>query len=206
MNNNLKKRINHIRLRAARAIAPPALYDHFHISGLIRAREVPFETAEEWAYWWLGEFDSQGRMIRAPRMSAKEKERYTAAEANNILVLGGITQVLAYVGASNGNTTGFAQYFALGNISINQVESNDTSVAGEFFRGAVSMSAISGVQTDISMFAGTTQANGSITNAGLFGAGATATIGSGTLMTHSLFSYTKTNANPVTFDYLLSYQ
>ena len=185
---------------------PPALRQSIHISGLIRARAVPFETREEWKHWWLGEFDASGRMIRAPRMSEQEKDRYTVDEAPNILVSNGITQVLNYIGSQSGNTTAFAQYLAVGNIALSQLNSNDTSVAGEFFRAAPSLSTINGSQIDISTFVGSTQAVGIITNAGLFGNGATATIGSGTLMTHSFFSHTKTNLNAETFDYLLSYQ
>lgn len=190
-------------------IAPPALpkpiKESIHVSGLIRARAVPFESEEEWAYWWLGEFDHQGKMIRAPRMSEKEKERYTVAAHENILVSSGITQLLNYLGASNGNATGFAQYFAVGNIALAQVNTNDTSVAGEFFRGAVSQASISGVQQDLSTFVGSTQGVGSVTNAGLFGVNATSTIASGTLMTHALFQYNKPNNTAITYDYLLSY-
>jgi hypothetical protein len=205
MNKKLQDILNRARARAAQAIAPPALRDSMHINGLIRARALPFETREEWSYWWLGEFDERGRMIRAPRMSEREKDRYTVAEAPNILVSSGITQVLNYVGASSGNSTAFAQYFAVGNIAINQLNSNDTSVAGEYFRAAPSLSTISGSQIDISAFVGSTQGVGSITNAGLFGNGATSTIGSGTLMTHSFFSHNKANGVAETFDYLLSY-
>lgn len=206
MNKKLQAMINKIRLRAAQTIAPPALItDKIHICGLIRAREVPFNSEEEWRKWWLPERNLSGTVIKPARMSDKEKERYTAAESPNILVSSGITQVLNYIGSTSGNTTAFAQYFALGSIAIAQVLSNDTSLSGEYFRAAPSLASVSGVQQDISMFAGTTQANASITNAGLWGNGATSTIGSGTLYTHSLFQYIKTSANAVTFDYLISY-
>src|SRR5579885_508893 len=202
MNTRLRQLIDKHRARLARAIAPPALFvpgERLHICGRIRVREVPFETEAEWARWWLCERNLSGEVIGPARMSDREKERYTVVEASNILVASGISQVLNYVGSTNGNATGFAQYFAVGNIVITQVFSNDTSVAGEYFRAAPSLSAVSGVQQDISVFAGTTQANGSITNAGLFGNGATATLNSGTMMTHSLFSYLKTSSNAVTF-------
>lgn len=190
-------------------MAPPALpkplKESIHLCGLIRARAVPFESREEWTHWWLGEFDSQGKMIRTPRMSEHEKERYTVAAHENILVSSGITQLLNYIGASNGNSTGFAQYFAVGNIALSQVNTNDTSVAGEFFRGAVSQASISGVQQDLSTFVGSTQGVGNVTNAGLFGVNATSTIGSGTMMTHALFQYSKPNNTAITYDYLISY-
>lgn len=197
--------LNRLRARLARAIAPPALHDKIHISGLIRARAVPFETREEWIKWWLPERNEAGQMMRAARISDREKERYTVAESSNILVAAGITQVLTFIGSSSGNSTAFAQYFALGNIGLTQVESSDTSVAGEYFRAIPSLASVSGVQQDLSVFAGTAQANGTITNCGLFGVNATATLASGTLMTHSLFSYGKINTLAVTFDYLISY-
>lgn len=214
MNDKLEAIINRYRAKLAKAaytaIAPPAQRsimipgEKLHICGLIRARAVPFETEAEWRHWWLGEFDARGQMIRPPRMSEKEKEKYTVAEAPNILVSSGITQVLNYVGANNGNAVAFAQYFAVGNIAIAQLNSNDTSVAGEFFRAAPSLSTVSGSQIDVSTFVGSGQAVGSITNAGLFGNGASGTIGSGTLMTHSFFSHVKGSVAE-TFDYLLSY-
>jgi hypothetical protein len=205
--HRLQKHLDFIRARSRAALAPPALIisDRFHICGLIRAREIPFETEAEWRQWWLCERDLSGKILRAARMSDREKDRYTVAQSANILVSGGITQVLNYVGSGSGNATGFAQYFAVGNIGINQVTSADTSVAGEYFRAVPSTASVSGTQQDISVFAGTSQANGTITNAGLFGAGATSTIGSGTMVTHSLLQYSKTNANAITFDYLLSY-
>ncbi|HET8911205.1 MAG TPA: hypothetical protein VFN23_07070 [Ktedonobacteraceae bacterium] len=206
MNKKLQQMIEQARLRAAQAIAPPALLqDKIHICGRIRAREVPFESEAEWRFWWLPERDSVGKIIRPARMLDREKERYTVAESQNILVSAGITQVLNYIGSTSGNATGFAQYFAVGSTGLAQVESNDTIVAGEYFRAVPSLASISGVQQDISVFAGTTQANGNITNAGLWGNGATSTLGSGVLMTHSLFQYTKSNSSAVTFDYLLSY-
>lgn len=211
MRKTLRENIRQLRALAARTLAPPALLEpepieeKIHVCGHIRAREVPFETREEWIHWWLGEFDSQGKMLRLPRMSDREKERYTVAESSNILVSSGITQLLNYLGSASGNSTGFAQWFATGNIALSNVNTNDTSVAGEFFRSQPSQATISGVQQDLSVFVGSTQGVGTNTNAGLFGNGATSTLGSGTLMTHSLFQYTKANGVAVTYDYLLAF-
>lgn len=208
MNAKLQARIQQWRAHLAQALAPPALSslkESIHLCGLIRARAVPFESREEWAHWWLGEFNEQGQMLRAPRISEREKDRYTVAEAPNILVSNGITQVLNFVGSASGNSTGFAQWFAVGNISLAEVTSGDSSIAGEFFRGQVSQASISGTQQDLSTFVGTTQGVGNITNVGLFGNGATSTLGSGTMMTHSLFQYNKPSGVAITYDYLLSY-
>lgn len=198
-------RIDEWRMLAAQRIAPPALREKIHVCGLIRAREVPFATEEEWKYWWLPERNESGKIIRLARMSEREKERYTAAEAPNILVDDGITQVLSYIGSATGNATGFAKYFAVGNISITEIKSNETSLANEYYRVAPATSNISGVQIDISSFFGASNGNGNITNAGLFGGSATATLGSGTLMTKSLFKYSKVDGTPIVIDYLISY-
>lgn len=206
MNETQRRRIEQWRRRVAQAIAPPALLrESMHINGRIRARELPFETEEEWRYWWLVQRNESGQIIAPSRMSEREKDRYTVAESSNILVSSGITQVLNYIGSSSGNSTAFAQYFAVGNTAIGSVNSNDSSVAGEYFRAAPSASSVSGVQVDLSTLAGTTQANGSITNCGLFGNGASSTLGSGTMMTHALFNYSKGSTESISFDYLLSY-
>lgn len=94
------------------------LMSEYRINGQIKVREVPFASEAEWRHWWLGEFKiikGVNTMVRLPRMSDREKERYTAAESENILVAAGITQVLNYVGATNGSTTGVAQWLAFGN-------------------------------------------------------------------------------------------
>lgn len=179
------------------------LYEQLHFSGVIRARVPPFETREEWAYWWLPEMVG-GKIVRVARMSEREKERYTVYEARNMLMLAGRTQILTYIGSNNGNSTGFAQYFAVGTFPINKLTAGDTSLQGELFRAIPSTSAISGTQIDVSTFFGSSQAVGTYTNAGLFGNGATGTSGSGTLMTHSLYAYTKPNTNPLVNDYLIT--
>lgn len=177
--------------------------ERLHLAGLIRARAVPFDSEEEWRYWWLPEIVN-GKIVRPARMSEREKEKYTVAQAHNILTSNGISAILGYIGSASGSTEQFAQYFAIGDIAINSVSAGDTSLAGEIFRAAPSLSNITGVQIDLSTFIGSTQANANWTNVGLFGNGATGTIGSGTLMTHSLFTYTKVSGTPVTVDYLIT--
>ena len=111
MKQSFQHRIERARIRALLLLAPPALKtllvsgEKLHVNGLIRARAVPFDTLEEWRYWWLCEQDSKGKVIRPARMSEREKDRYTVAEAPNILVSSGITQLLNYVGSQTGNST-----------------------------------------------------------------------------------------------------
>lgn len=200
--------INKLRMRLAKLIAPPALQiqgANIHICGHIRVREVPFETEEEWRRWWLPECSENGKILLPARMSEGEKERYSVADSTNILVESGIGQLLTYIGSTTGNTTAFAKYFAVGNVNITEVNSNDTSLANEYYRVAPSTSNVNDVQIDISSFFGASNGNGDITNGGLFGGSATATLGSGTLMTKSKMKYTKVDGQAVTFDYLISY-
>lgn len=218
MNEKLHQRLDRYRLNAAMALDPTIGQnaklpgDSISIQGRIRVREVPFSSEEEWRYWWLGEFqiiDGVKKMIRAPRMSERQKERYTAAESTNILVDGGITQILTFVGSASGNSTAFAEYLAFGNGALSAVSPSDTSLANEIFRIVPTLSNISGVQLNISAFHAGGGSSTVLTNAGLFGNGASGTLGSGTMMTHSLLSYTQpaatTQIPSVVYDYLLSY-
>lgn len=179
--------------------------DIIHVEGIIRTRLLPEDwTYADYAYWWLPEFDSNMRIIRMPRMSNKEKERYTVAEEHNLLTTNGRTQILTFIGASGTGTGAFAQYFAVGTGSISSVSAGDTSLATELYRAVPASAVISGNQIDISIPFGAGVANGTWTNAGIFGVNATSTSGSGTLMTHALYSYTKTNTQSVTNDYLIT--
>lgn len=215
MNPRLQYRLNQLRMKTAIALNPslaqrasmPA--EEIHIAGHIRVRELPFKDEAEWRHWWLGEFDASGRMIRPPRMSEKEKDRYTVAESANLITNNGIAQILNFVGSQDGSTVPFAQYFAFGNGPLNMVSPSDTTLNNEIFRIIPTIATINGTQTDISTFHAGGASPVSITNCGLYGNGATATLNSGTLLTHSMMSYTQPAASSVpnvTYDYLLSYQ
>lgn len=162
--------------------------------GLIKARELPTGCElPDFLTWW-------------PRLSERERERYTVYEHSNALTTNGRNQVLTYIGSSTATTLGFGQYFAVGNFGINTVSPGDTSVQGEFYRAVPNTTVITGTQIDVSTYFGPTSGTGLISNAGLFGINATATLGSGTLMTHALYNYTKPNGTAVTFDYLINLQ
>ncbi len=139
-------------------------------------------------------------------MSERERERYTVHEAHNILTLSGFAQLLTYIGSNAATTLGFSQYFAVGTFPIISVQAGDTSVVGEIFRAVPSSQTITGNQLTLSTFFGPSQGNGLLTNAGLFGVNATATLGSGTLMTHTLYAYNKPNGQAVSNDYLIILQ
>lgn len=162
--------------------------------GIVKVRELPAGLSfEEYLAWW-------------PRLTERDRERYTAAEHHNILTLNGFQQLLTYVSSGNATTLGFSQYFSVGTFPITTVQAGDTSVQGELFRAAPTSSTITGNQLTLSTYFGASQANGNYTNAGLYGVNATATLGSGTLMTHTLYTYTKSNGTAISNDYIIILQ
>lgn len=159
--------------------------------GIVKIRELPRDiTIEEYLEWW-------------PRLTERERERYTAAEFRNILTQSGRNQLLTFIGSGNTMVQGFSQFFSVGTSPIIAVSAGDTSVQGELFRAAPTTTTITGNQITISTVFGSAQANGNYTNAGLYGVNATSTLGTGTLMTHTLYTYTKTNGTQISNDYLV---
>ena len=182
--------------------------ERIHFTGIIRIRLLPQDWTEaDWRYWWLGEFDDSGRMIRPPRMSEREKDRWTVHESRNLLCTAGRTALLNYVGSQTSTNQPFGKYFSLGTTSINTVNPGDTSVVGEIFRKLPATANVTGTQIDIATALANGDAVGTLTNAGLYGgASATGTLGTGTLYTHSLITpnFVKDNSHSYTSDYLLS--
>jgi hypothetical protein len=167
--------------------------DSLKITGLLRVYEFSSdEEMAEYANWWH-------------RFSLAEKARkgHLVVEKHNLVTSAGRNQLLTFAGAS-GTTSAFAQYYAVGTGAIATVTAADTQLATELFRAAPSSSTIVGTTVTITTQFTTGQANGTYTNAGLWGGSATSTLGSGTLMTHILYSYTKTSANAIYNDYTIS--
>lgn len=170
------------------------------IEGVIRVREIPPDWSEaDYRYWWLPEKNSEGRVIRAARMSDREKERYTAHEEKNTLTSAGRTAVLNFLG---GTSVSFFQYFSVGTGTISAVSAADTTMSTELFRKAPASATVSGNQIDVATLFATSEGNGVYTNSGVFGNGATSTLGSGTLYTHSLYSYSKSSSVQISNDYV----
>lgn len=179
--------------------------DSIGIHGLIRAREHPFgDDLEALAYWWFAEWQD-GRMIRPPRMSEREKDRYTVYEHANILTTAGRTAILNYLALATTTGVPFGKIFSVGTGSLAAVFPGDTAISGELARVAPSAATVTGTQIDIPTSFGSGVGNGTWTNVGLFGtSSATTTLATGTLYTHSLFSYTKASGVSVVIDYLIS--
>ena len=157
--------------------------------GIVRARMLPAEWTEE------------DYLRYYPRYTKRERDRLTVYERKNMLMTAGRTQMLNQLFGTA--PAAFGLYFAVGTGALGGVTSGDTLLATEFFRAVPSTGVTTGNQIDISTFFGATQANGTYTNAGIFGGAATGTANSGTLETHVLYALTKTSANSLTNDYLI---
>ena len=142
------------------------------------------------------------------RMSESERARCASdiAEFHNVLTTAGRTYLLTFTGASSPPGTAFAQYFAIGTTAIVSVFPGDTSVPGEFYRVANGGDTITGTQVDITFSIPSGSGNATYTNIGLFGNGASGTLGSGELHTHALSNFVKTSANALQVDYLVNLQ
>jgi hypothetical protein len=172
--------------------------------GIIRVRRLPDGwTDEEYAHWWLPTTDSRGKIIIPARMSEREKDKYGEAEAHNQIMAAGRTAALSYIGSPSGSTTQWAQEFAVGTGAITSVTPLDTTLANETFRKSPVSYSVAGSQVDINIQFGTSEAQYTYTNAGLFGNSATSTLSSGTMMTHAFFSYTK-GAFSISVDYIIN--
>jgi hypothetical protein len=167
--------------------------DHFSLEGILRVYEFSCDAEAQDLYaWW-------------PRLSCQEKAREgkLVVEARNKLMSAGRTQLLSFLGAS-GATTAFSQYYAVGTGAIFTISPNDVLLAGELFRAIPASFSVVGNAVTVTTPFSTGQANGTYTNAGLFGNNATGTSGSGTLMTHLLYSYVKTGAVAIANDYTIT--
>lgn len=184
--------IEHVRTILIRILIPDQ--NRVGIDGHILLRELPHDcTLFDFLDMW-------------PKLTPKERDRYTVAEHHNTLTSSGRAQVLTYLSSSYATTLGFAQQFSVGTFPINTVSPGDTAVQGEIFRATPQTITITGTQVDVATYFGPSQANGSYTSCGLYGIAATSTLGTGTLMTHSIYKYNKQNGVPIVNDYLLNQQ
>lgn len=178
--------------------------EHIKFEGKLKIYKIPSQwTDENYAYWWLPETDGKGNIIRPARLSDEEKEQYLEAEGHNQITNVGRAQTLAYIGSPSGSATQWAQQFAIGTGAITSTSPIDTSLSNEVFRRAPTSFSVTGTVVTINIILGATDAQVSMTNGGIYGAGASSTLGSGSLLTHCLFSYTK-GAYGVAISYLVN--
>jgi len=167
--------------------------DTLHITGLLRIYEFGSDQeAAEYAAWW-----------RRFSLAEKARKAHLVVEKHNLVTTAGRTQILNFAGAATAPAA-FAQFYAVGTGTIAAVAAGDTALATELFRLAPASHTVVGTTVTITTNFSTSQANGTLTEAGIFGNGATSTAGSGTLYTHILYSYVKSSSNAVVNDYTLS--
>lgn len=193
-----------LRYLIERIGVPP---EYLKVTGTIRFRRIPDDWTEEtYRYWWLPEWDNNGtKIIREARMSRADKDRFTVHEAHNLLTTSGRTNILTYMASSAANTPAFAQWFAVGTFPLVTVSPGDTALGSELYRIQPSTATITGTQLDIESVLGASNANGTLTEAGLFGVNGTSAANSGTLQTHALLAnFVKSSPNVYNVDYLLN--
>jgi hypothetical protein len=172
--------------------------EQFSIEGVLRIYEVPEEL---WLLRWWKYIRKRGWKYLT--LEEKAREGKLVVETHNMIMSAGRTQVLSFIGAS-GSTTAFSQYYAVGTGAIYSISPSDSSLATELFRAIPAAFSVVGNAVTVSTPFSAAQANGAYTNAGLFGSNATSTPGSGVLMTHLLYSYTKVSTIAITNDYTLT--
>lgn len=165
-------------------------------TGIVRLREVPFETEEEFKKWWLPERDNAGYVIRQARMGNQEKQKYEVAEYKNVLTVQGRIDILQFLGSSSGVTL-FAATFAVGGGYTPSVFPTDTSINGFIYGQTPSGFIVSGNTVDVSTFFGPVDANATWTNAGLIDSASN-------LVTHTRYAFTKTSNASISNDYMIS--
>lgn len=181
----------------------PRLKETLHGEGRIQIYRLPDGMSEqEYQALWLPVTDGRGKVLRPARIDARARARHLDYETDNDIMQAGRTAALSYLGSSTGSTTQWAQYFAVGTGAISGITPQDSSLANEVFRKAQTSFAVNGTTVDINFQFGSSDAQTTYTNAGLFGNGASGTLGSGTLYTHALFAYTK-GAYAIAIDYLI---
>jgi hypothetical protein len=176
------------------------------VEGIIQVRTIPDEWSdEEFKYWWAPEFDEKGNKIREPRIAQAERDRLFPVEyeTHNLLMNPAFTQILTYMSvATSSSAQNFFQFLAIGTGVISGVARTDTTLSTEFYRQGASAFNPVGTMCTVSTNLLAASAQGTWTNVGIFGNGATSTLNSGTMFSHALAAFVKGNVAKVV-DYIL---
>lgn len=177
--------------------------DAIGIHGIITLHEIPNEWSEEdFNYWWCPLTTPDGQILQPARITDEAKAQRIVKKTENLITNAGIALILTNLSVANQvQQFPVTQILSVGNGAISGVTRADTSVAGDAFgtnaRKAPSSFSRVGFQTTIVTSYASGDANGSWTNIGFYGyntgssQNATTTAGTGALMTHALFSFTK---------------
>jgi hypothetical protein len=152
------------------------------------------------------EWSDEEYVRRWTAMSQRERECWYLDEFRNTIVIDGLSAINAFLGSqgNSANVPGFAQYFEVGTGSLGGVDVSDDHVIGPVFRKIPLLVQIVGNVTIVSTKFNAGEANYAYTNSGLYGgASASATLSSGTLMTHVPYNYEKSSSIVLGNDYSL---
>lgn len=126
-----------------------------------------------------------------------ETGKIEVLEYKNIVVTTGKQAIADVLRGNTANNRGQITYCALGT-STTAVDVADTALGAELYRKQISVRSVSGAVATFKTFFDTSEANGVLKEAGLFGDAADGTPGSGTLFCHTLINRTKTIAETLT--------
>lgn len=155
----------------------------------------------ELIFWYNIEMKLVGN-VKIIKENVKTKE-VEIRELHNISCTAGAESLVArMVGAERGQVT----YFAVGTGAVTGGDVpavGDTTLETELFRKQISVRSSSGTTASFRIFFNTSEANGSITEIGLFGDNASAAADSGVLFARAAESITKTDSETLTIDWSL---
>lgn len=123
-------------------------------------------------------------------------------EWRNVITTAGKQAILHLLGNDGAVTVG-AQYLAVGT-GAGTPAASDTALFSELARNPITQATVSSGNLLLQTYFTSLQANGSWTEAGLFGAGASGIINSGTLFGHVALTYNKTNTIQTILQYTVS--
>jgi hypothetical protein len=203
-----------VTIHIARSLAEHQANDGLSLKGLegiITVREWPDflgDDADEFEKWRASLTQREWDRYLMPVIVEGKEQDY----AHNLLTTDGITSVLKNIAySSQAQLEPITQILSVGNGIIGAVARADTAVIGDAFgtncRRAPNASTFIGNQVDNRTDFLSGDAQSTWTNVGFYGynyggsANATTAAGTGTLKTHSLFTYAK-GATAVSVDYI----
>lgn len=188
----------------------------------MQGKLILYELPEDWSEEEFDELwrpkmerDEQGRahLLRSARLSDEQKARWAVLEAENMIMNRGMTQILNNLSVPGvGQMQPFGQVLSLGNGAITGITRTDTGVSGDGFgtnsrKTLPASSLISFHLVIVSVSYAGGDANGTLTNGGLYGVNAstgqqaTTSAGTGQLNTHVMLNYPK-GGNAIAIDYV----
>lgn len=123
---------------------------------------------------------------------------------HNVMVVVGKTAMADALRGTTSNNRGIITYCALGTSAVAPTE-NDTQLTTELFRKLISVRSYSGKVATFQTFYTTSEAIGTLREAGLFGDDASGTANSGTLFSKLAINRTKSSSDTLTLTWTITF-